>query len=165
MNGSPSLKIQDSKPGGARGMFEKHQKPKSLRGSQLEETSRVFVKNSRNAVRGEMVVLPSCLVGGVQGLGPTSVKSRLALEERKPYSGKRRTLKAWRWKEVSAKVPVAEELNAYVRRRHTYETGIVCAGRRARVYVMLGKKSQQLCGSMSFHGQTGVTFGKDCGNI
>ncbi|GAB2299679.1 hypothetical protein Dimus_033736 [Dionaea muscipula] len=209
-------------------MFEKHQKPKLLRGSQLEDTRRVFVKHSGNASRGETVVLPSRLVEGVQGSGSTSVKSKLALVEKKSYSGKRRTLKAWRRKEVSAEVPIPKELNACVRRRRMSElervayamdtwdserrfsvrecqgyeecishvhrrlhkcevllrvprlslgsqtvdpsgrrwpNGMVCAGRRARVFVMLGEKSQRLCGSMCSQGQTGVTSGKDCGNV
>ncbi|GAB2273578.1 hypothetical protein Dimus_008366, partial [Dionaea muscipula] len=119
VDGSPSLKLQVSKPGGARGMFEKHQKPKMLRGSQLEETSRVFVKHLGNASRGETVVLPSRLVEGVRGSGLASVNSKLELGKIMPYSGKNRTLKAWRRKEVSAEVPVAEELNVGVRRWRT----------------------------------------------
>ncbi|GAB2285646.1 hypothetical protein Dimus_020087 [Dionaea muscipula] len=111
MDGSPSLKLQDSKPGGARGMFEKHQKPKLLQGSQLKGTRRVFMKHSKNVVRGEMV------------------EAILREEENLDGMETERSL---------YQVPTIEEPNACARRRRTFESGGYLAGTGGDYHGQLG---------------------------
>ncbi|GAB2284119.1 hypothetical protein Dimus_018589 [Dionaea muscipula] len=120
-------------------------------GSQLKDASRVFVKHPGNAVQGERLVLLSRVVKGVRGLDPSSLKSRLAPVERKPCSGKRRTMKAWRRKVIYAEVLADEEPTTGAHRRWMSEVGSRRASR--------GKKSVDDKLPIAEHGVWGSVTG------